>query len=172
MTAKPRVRKLSAARRTRWIPAALRRDVWRRDQGRCSFVGEDGHRCNETRGLEFAHVKPWAKGFGHSVTNLCLRCIAHNAWEAERDYGTGFMATKRQREPLKVREPCARHALRREPGALAEDQFRDVGGRRLAQRRCATHAASPAAPTAANVRVSRVPQRTKPGAGQAGHGSP
>ena len=35
-----------------------------------------------------------------------MRRIAHNAWEAERDYGPGFMATKRQRKPLKVREPC------------------------------------------------------------------
>ena len=107
-TEKPRARRPSAVPRARWIPAALRREIWQRDQGRCSFVGEDGHHCNETRGLEFAHVKPWAKGFGHSASNLCLRCRAHNAWEADRDYGTGFMTSKRQRKPLKVREPVVR----------------------------------------------------------------
>ncbi|HEU5074654.1 MAG TPA: hypothetical protein VFU02_10780, partial [Polyangiaceae bacterium] len=61
------------------------------------FIGEDGRRCNETRGLEFAHVHPWAKGGANTATNLGLRCIAHNALEADRDYGTNFMANKRNR---------------------------------------------------------------------------
>ena len=115
LTDKPRARKLGAVRRARWIPTAIRRDVWTRDQGCCSFVGADGRRCNETRGLEFAHVKAWAKGGGHSAANLCLvpapagrapRCRAHNAWEADRDFGAGFMATKRKKT-WKVREPVA-----------------------------------------------------------------
>ena len=106
ITDKPRTRKLDALRLNRGIPAAIRREVWTRDEGCCSFVGEDGHRCGETRGLEFAHAKPWAKGGDHSVDNLCLRCRAHNAWEADRDYGAGFMATKRGK-PWEVREPVA-----------------------------------------------------------------
>ena len=107
-------RHFAAAGRSR-IKAAVRREVWPRDDGRCGFVGEDGHRCNETRGLEFAHVQPWAKGGADTPNNLGLRCITHNAFEAERDYGTGFMATKRKRRPLKVREPIARYVLRRNP---------------------------------------------------------
>ena len=94
------------------IKAAVRREVWPRDDGRCGFVGEDGHRCNETRGLEFAHVHPWAKGGADTATNLGLRCITHNALEAERDYGTRFMASKRERKPLKVRESIARYVAR------------------------------------------------------------
>ncbi|HEY6729144.1 MAG TPA: hypothetical protein VI197_34275, partial [Polyangiaceae bacterium] len=43
---------------------------------------------------------------------LGLRCPAHNALEADRDYGTGFMARKRARKALKVREPLARYVLR------------------------------------------------------------
>ncbi len=96
-----------ARRRTRNIPAPVRREIWARDGGRCTFVGDGGRRCNETRGLEFHHIHPWAKGGGHSTANLCLRCRAHNAYEAERDYGNEFMAQKRPgRGPLhRVREP-------------------------------------------------------------------
>jgi len=37
--------------------------------------------------------------------------------EADRDYGTGFMASKRKQaqKPLKVREPLARYVLRGKP---------------------------------------------------------
>lgn len=113
VTERPRVRKPDAnpPRRTRPVPAALRREVLKRDGGSCSFVGADGHRCGETRALEYAHLNPWAKGGGHSLSNLALRCRAHNAFEAERDYGTGFMARKRN-QPLKVREPLAKYATR------------------------------------------------------------
>ncbi|HXS18109.1 MAG TPA: hypothetical protein VN764_13020, partial [Polyangiaceae bacterium] len=55
--------------------------------GRCGFIGEDGHRCNETRGLQLGHIDPWGKGGADTAVNLGLRCIAHNAWEADRDYG-------------------------------------------------------------------------------------
>jgi len=92
---------------TRHVQAAVRREVWTGDDARCGFIGADGHRCNETRGLEFAHLEPWAKGGDNSASNLALRCIAHNALEADRDYGAGFMARKRKQKPLKVREPLA-----------------------------------------------------------------
>ena len=96
------------------------REVWTRDDGRCGFVGEDGHRCNETRGLEFAHVHPWGKCGPDTATNLGLRCRAHNAWEADRDYGASLMASKRKRKPWKVREPVARYNIHRAPCTMTE----------------------------------------------------
>ena len=101
VTDKPRARKPAPATkpRTREIAAAVRREVWTRDQGRCGFIGEDGHRCNETRRVEFAHLEPWGKGGADTPRNLALRCQAHNALEADRDYGTSFMASKRKRAP-------------------------------------------------------------------------
>ena len=33
------------AGRARAIPAAIRREVWRRDRGRCPFVDQQGRRC-------------------------------------------------------------------------------------------------------------------------------
>jgi 5-methylcytosine-specific restriction endonuclease McrA len=67
--------------RGRYVPAAVRRDVWSRDQGRCAFVGPRG-RCGETGFLEYHHVVPFAEGGATGTANLELRCRAHNAYEA------------------------------------------------------------------------------------------
>ena len=70
-------------RRSRRIPAAVRRDVWERDQGRCAFVSAAG-RCTETGRIEFHHRVPYADGGESSVANIEIRCTAHNQHEAER----------------------------------------------------------------------------------------
>jgi len=71
---------------TRHIPAAVKREVWRRDEGRCAFTA--GHRrCTETAFLEFHHVDPYADGGAASVTNIELRCRAHNQYEAALRFG-------------------------------------------------------------------------------------
>lgn len=67
---------------TRVIPASVKRDVWRRDKGRCAFVGSGG-RCRERGHLEFHHVIPFARGGTATVGNIQLRCRAHNSYEAE-----------------------------------------------------------------------------------------
>jgi hypothetical protein len=66
---------------SRHVPAAVKRTVWGRDEGRCAFVGVDG-RCAETGFLEFHHVIPFAAGGLTTIDNLELRCRAHNAYEA------------------------------------------------------------------------------------------
>jgi hypothetical protein len=67
--------------RTRYVPAAVRRTVWARDEGRCAFVGTNG-RCTERGFLELHHVEPFAAGGETTAGNLQLRCRAHNAYEA------------------------------------------------------------------------------------------
>jgi hypothetical protein len=71
----------------RTIPATVRRAVWTRDAGRCTFDGTDG-RCGETAFLEFHHVVPFAAGGGATADNIQLRCRAHNAHEAMLFFGT------------------------------------------------------------------------------------
>jgi hypothetical protein len=71
---------------SRHIPAAVKREVWRRDGGQCAFRGMRG-RCTETGFLEFHHVVPFADGGQTTVANLELRCRAHNAYEAEQWFG-------------------------------------------------------------------------------------
>jgi hypothetical protein len=75
---------------SRHIPAAVKREVWKRDRGQCVFVGTNG-RCAETGFLEFHHVVPYADGGEATVQNIELRCRAHNAYEAERYFGTLFV---------------------------------------------------------------------------------
>jgi len=67
---------------SRHIPPDVRRAVWRRDLGRCAFVGTDGHRCGERAFLEFHHVEPHAVGGEATVENVQLRCRRHNVYEA------------------------------------------------------------------------------------------
>ena len=80
---------------SRHIPAAVRREVWKRDGGQCAFVGTEG-RCTEFGCLEFHHVEPHALGGPAVVQNIELRCRAHNLHEAEQYFGS--------RLPLLVRE--------------------------------------------------------------------
>jgi len=108
VTERPRPSQRQASRSSRAIPAQIRREVWERDQGRCAFIGQDGRRCGETRQLEYAHAQPWAKGGGHSTSNIALRCRAHNAFEARRDYGEAFMASKRRGRP---KDDCVREEV-------------------------------------------------------------
>ncbi len=72
---------------SRHIPASVRRDVWKRDNGRCVFERNDGQRCSETGFIEYHHIVPFARGGAATVENIQLRCRAHNAYEAERDFG-------------------------------------------------------------------------------------
>jgi hypothetical protein len=82
--------------RSRYIPAAVRRAVWRRDGGQCGFVGQTGRRCTERRGLEFHHHEPFGRGGAHAPNTISLRCRTHNAYLAERDYGKEEMYKYRQ----------------------------------------------------------------------------
>ena len=75
------------SKRSRHVPAAVRRAVYLRDQGRCSFVAEDGRQCAATAFLELDHVEPWA-AFGNAVVdNIRLRCRAHNQLHARNCFG-------------------------------------------------------------------------------------
>jgi hypothetical protein len=76
-----------ASERSRQIPAAVKREVWRHDGGRCAFVGRDG-RCSERSFLEYHHVRPYAAGGGATTANIELRCKAHNAHEAALFFGS------------------------------------------------------------------------------------
>jgi hypothetical protein len=58
---RPRVRATrtsASSNGSRHIPAAIRRQVWTRDDGRCAFVGARG-RCAESSRLELHHIIPF-----------------------------------------------------------------------------------------------------------------
>ncbi|MGQ0568903.1 MAG: HNH endonuclease, partial [Armatimonadota bacterium] len=72
---------------SRHIAAEVKREVWRRDGGRCAFVGRNSRRCTEQGFLEFHHVEPHAAGGESIAENIQLRCRAHNGYEAELYFG-------------------------------------------------------------------------------------
>lgn len=82
--------------RKRAIPASVRREVWKRDLGRCAFVDKNGRRCPATRRLEFHHEVPFGKGGKHEADNIALLCQAHNQYQADLDFGQGFMRCRRE----------------------------------------------------------------------------
>jgi hypothetical protein len=92
----------------RHVPASVKRAVWERDGGCCTFVGENGHRCESRTRLEFDHVEPVATGGHATVAGLRLRCRAHNQYAAERAFGRDFMNAKRGRD---ARLELPEHAL-------------------------------------------------------------
>jgi hypothetical protein len=95
-TAHPRRAPQRMRANPRHIPAAVKRAVRERDQERCTFRSESGQRCPARARLEFDHIEPVVRGGQATVDGVRLRCRAHNQFEAERSFGAGFMARKRE----------------------------------------------------------------------------
>jgi 5-methylcytosine-specific restriction endonuclease McrA len=85
-----------SAQESRYIPAAVRRSVWQRDEARCTYLDARGQRCREQSGLEFHHQHPHARRGPASVDNLTLRCRSHNDLAAEQDFGRDVIRKKRR----------------------------------------------------------------------------
>lgn len=87
LSAQPRKgRAATRSRRSRYIPACVKRAVWLRDGGRCAFVAS-GRRCTERAFLEFHHREPYALGGEATAANISLRCRQHNVYEGELAFG-------------------------------------------------------------------------------------
>ncbi len=57
---------------TRLIPSEVKKEVWKRDKGRCVI-------CQETKNLHFDHDLPFSKGgTSLSTKNVRLLCMKHN----------------------------------------------------------------------------------------------
>jgi hypothetical protein len=72
---------------TRYIPAKVKRAVWNRDAGRCSYVDPQGKRCDSKHALQYEHVTPFAMGEKSTYENLKLLCPSHNQLSAIQAYG-------------------------------------------------------------------------------------
>jgi hypothetical protein len=90
-----RPRHARASRDPRHISAHVRRAVRARDGDQCTYVDNHGKRCKERKFLEFDHDETVARGGEATISNIRLRCRAHNQYEAERTFGAEFMRHKR-----------------------------------------------------------------------------
>lgn len=81
-------------KRRKSIPNRVRREVVARDEAQCTFVADDGLRCDARSRLQFHHDRPWALGGEDSVENVRLLCRAHNLLVAERELSAQEIAAK------------------------------------------------------------------------------
>jgi hypothetical protein len=94
-TPRKRLDESDTSPKSRYVPAAVKRAVRKRDGDRCRFVSAEGRRCTERRGLEIHRHDPFGRGGSHDPDNLSLLCKRHNAFQAERDYGKDVFARYR-----------------------------------------------------------------------------
>jgi len=77
---------LSVGRKTRIVPAAIKRALWARDQG-CRFPG-----CAHRRYVDAHHIEHWSAGGETGLENLMLLCTQHHrlvhedGFRIEKDY--------------------------------------------------------------------------------------
>jgi len=98
------------------VTAAVKRAVWSRDDGRCTWPLDSGGICGSTLRLEIDHVIPRGRGGASTIDGCRLLCAAHNLLAARQVYGDEWMDrfTKGDKQDVPVaREPSAPWGRRR-----------------------------------------------------------
>ena len=73
------------------VPARVKREVVKRDEGRCQWHLAEGGICGATVRLEVDHVVPRGKGGPSTVENCRILCRSHNLEAARQAYGDAHM---------------------------------------------------------------------------------
>ena len=69
----------------RYISSEVRRHVWMRDQGKCTYVcPKTKRRCASDHLLQIDHIKPFSLGGTNEADNLRLLCASHNQFMFSR----------------------------------------------------------------------------------------
>jgi len=74
-----------------YIPAHVKREVWKRDAGRCQWPLSSGGVCGSTLRLEFDHVVPRALGGPSTTDGIRMLCRTHNDLAARLAFGDDWM---------------------------------------------------------------------------------
>ncbi|HEY7456812.1 MAG TPA: DUF222 domain-containing protein [Solirubrobacterales bacterium] len=90
---------LDVGRKTRAVPAAMRRALDLRDEGRCRFPG-----CENRRWVDAHHIVHWARGGETKLDNLVLLCGHHHRLVHEG----GFSLARKTDGSLLFRRPDGR----------------------------------------------------------------
>ena len=71
----------SIKKTSRYISVKIRKQVWLRDEGRCTYTcQETKRRCNSRHFLQIDHIQPYSLGGNHNLKNLRLLCANHNQY--------------------------------------------------------------------------------------------
>jgi Domain of unknown function (DUF222)/HNH endonuclease len=90
---------LDVGRKSRAVPASMRRALEARDGGRCRFPG-----CENRRWVDAHHIVHWARGGETKLDNLALLCSRHHRLVHEG----GFGVSRTQARELLFRRPDGR----------------------------------------------------------------
>ena len=72
---------------TRYIPINIRRKVWQRDEGCCSYRDfKTNRKCGSKHLLQVDHIQPFALGGKHEIQNLRLLCANHNKRRSQQTF--------------------------------------------------------------------------------------
>jgi hypothetical protein len=82
---------VEASENARYVPAAVRREVWLRDEGRCQWPTSDGGICGSTHRCELDHIVPVGRRGRSVASNLRVACAFHNDLAAREVYGDEWM---------------------------------------------------------------------------------
>ncbi len=86
------------SKRKACVPAKVKREVVKRDGGKCQWKLADGGLCGATVRLEIDHVVPRGKGGADTVDNCRILCQSHNLEAAREVYGDEVMDMFTQRK--------------------------------------------------------------------------
>ena len=76
------------------VPAAVKREVWERDNSRCSWRMPSGEVCGSDYQVQEDHVVPRALGGSNDASNIRLLCRAHNLMHARQTLGSAFIDSR------------------------------------------------------------------------------
>jgi hypothetical protein len=76
---------------SRHVPAAVRREVFLRDEGKCQWPLTEGGICGSTHRVELDHVVPVGRGGKATAANGRVLCAFHNQLAAREVYGDEWM---------------------------------------------------------------------------------
>jgi hypothetical protein len=73
------------------VPAHVRREVWKRDGGRCQHPVASGGSCGSTLRVELHHVTSRHRGGPTAAENLTTLCGFHHDAETRREFGDALV---------------------------------------------------------------------------------
>ena len=87
---------------SRYVSKEVRKLVWNRDKGKCTYTNPHTNKtCNSTHLIQFEHITPFARGGTHSLHNLTLHCANHNQLQMREEFvGLNFSGK------VKTSAPC------------------------------------------------------------------
>ena len=98
------------------IPAAVKREIWQRYEGRCGYIDpRTGRRCASRHLLQVDHVFPYAMGGGAEPDNLRLLCAAHHRHRHRHRHRHAERASARRACRVNVVDPLRKLVDRRTP---------------------------------------------------------